>query len=85
MIFVLPQQYFAQKSFRYMGARSIVKTVQNFYSAETAKIVLIATGFALIYNLYKEVDVFALITSFIVLVIINGLSPMLFHETEGQA
>jgi len=77
VVFIIPQQYFAFKSFRYMGARAAAKTVQSFYSAESSKLLLIAMGFALVFSFYKEVDVFALMTTFIVLVLTNGIYPLL--------
>ncbi|WP_255376089.1 ATP synthase subunit I [Oleiphilus sp. HI0080] len=79
-IFIAPQQYFAYKSFRYMGARAAVKTVQSFYSAESSKLLLVAAGFALVFSFYQEADIFALMMSFIVLVIINGIAPMLLAK-----
>jgi len=77
MIFIVPQQYFAIKSFRYMGARAVFKTVQTFYRAESTKLILTACGFALVFSFYKEVDVFALMMSFSLLVIINGVSSLI--------
>ena len=79
-VFIAPQQYFAYKSFRYMGARAAVKTVQSFYSAESSKLLLVAVGFALVFSFYKEADVFALMVSFIFLVIINGIAPILLAK-----
>jgi ATP synthase protein I len=80
LIFIAPQQYFAYKSFRYMGARAAVKTVQSFYSAESSKLLLVAVGFALVFSLYKEADVFALMVSFILLVILNGIAPLMLAK-----
>ena len=80
LVFIAPQQYFAYKSFRYMGARAAVKTVQSFYSAESSKLLLVAVGFALVFSFYKEADVFALMVSFVFLVIINGIAPMLLAK-----
>lgn len=80
LIFIAPQQYFAYKSFRYMGARAAVKTVQSFYSAESSKLLMVAVGFALVFSLYKEADVFALMVSFILLVILNGIAPLILAK-----
>jgi len=79
-IFIIPQQYFAFKAFRFMGARAVTKTVQNFYSAESAKLILVAVGFALVFSFYKEADIFALMTSFVLLVFINGVTPLLVSK-----
>ena len=80
LVFIAPQQYFAFKAFRYMGASRVTKTVQNFYSAESSKQLLVAAGFALVFSFYKEADVLALMTSFIVLVIVNGVSPLMLAK-----
>ena len=80
LIFIAPQQYFAYKAFRYMGARAAVKTVQSFYSAESSKLLLVAVGFALVFSFYQEADVFSLMVSFVSLVIINGVAPLLLAK-----
>lgn len=80
LVFIAPQQYFAFKAFRHMGASRVTKTIQNFYSAESSKQLLVAAGFALVFSFYKEADVLALMTSFIVLVIVNGVSPLMLAK-----
>ena len=80
LVFIVPQQYFAFKAFRDMGATRVTKTVQNFYSAESSKQLLVAAGFALVFSFYREADVLALMTSFIILVIVNGVSPLILAK-----
>lgn len=82
-IFIIPQQYFTLKAFRYMGARSVMLTVQNFYKGESSKLILIAMGFALTFKFYKELDVSALFTTFILLVVVNGFIPLLMTQKEN--
>jgi len=81
LIFVLPQLYFALKAFRFMGATSIAKTLKNFYSGESTKLLLIAIGFALVFSFFKGVDVVALFSSFICLLVLNFLTPLLFKTS----
>jgi ATP synthase protein I len=82
-IFIIPQQYFTLKAFRYMGARSVMLTVQSFYKGESSKLLLIAIGFALTFTFYKELDVSALFAAFILLVVINGFIPLLMKQKEN--
>lgn len=82
-LFIIPQQYFTLKAFRYMGARSVMLTVQNFYKGESSKLVLIAIGFALTFKFYQEVDTLALFTAFIVLVVTNGFIPLLMRQRHS--
>lgn len=47
--------YFAWRSFRHAGARSAKQVVGGFYRGVAGKIVLIATGFVLIFSQIKPI------------------------------
>lgn len=77
LIFIFPQLYFGYKSYQDQGARSALKIVQNFYKGESGKIILIAMGFAVVFSLIKPLDYFALFFTFISVLLVNALTPML--------
>jgi ATP synthase protein I len=74
IIFVLPQLYFTLKAFMYSGARAIDKIVVSFYKGESAKIIFIVIGFALVFSFVRPIDYFALYSAFIVLLVVNCFS-----------
>lgn len=80
IIFIVAQQYFAIKAYRTTGARAVILTVQNFYKAETGKLLIIGIGFAIVFNTGKQIDVFALMTTFIIQVVANGIAPFLIRK-----
>jgi len=77
LLFTVPQLYFGIKAFLYTGARSIHKITQSFYKGESAKILLIAVGFAVVFTTVKPLDYFALYFTFIVVLALNCLTPLL--------
>lgn len=81
-IFALPQLYFGYKAYQYQGARSSLQIVQNFYKGESGKIILIASGFAIAFALVKPIDFFALYSTFIAILLMNVIIPVL---TEGKS
>ena len=72
MASVLPNAYFAIKAFRYGGARQMPQVLKSFYVGESGKIIITAAMFALVFAGIKPLNEFAVIISYI-LILITGL------------
>ena len=77
ILFAIPQLYFGYKAYQVMGARSALTIVQNFYKGESGKIIMVGTGFAIVFALVKPLDYLALFLSFIVVLFVNAFMPAL--------
>ncbi len=74
-IFAIPQLYFGVVAFLESGARSVDRVIQNFYKGESAKLILIASGFGIAFSVVKPLDVFALFFSFVAVLVLNIFLP----------
>lgn len=77
LISVIPNAYFASKVFSHAGARSVEKVVQSFYLGELIKLVLMGTGFALVFALVEPLSALAVFAGF-VLTHIAGLAGVVW-------
>lgn len=77
VLFTVPQLYFGFKAFLYSGARAIQNIVTSFYKGESTKILVIACGFAVVFNFVKPLDYFALYFTFISVLVVNCFTPYL--------
>ncbi len=68
---VLPNTYFALYAFRYQGAQRASLALRAMSRGETGKFVLTLTGFALIFSLFKAVNVLALFVSYLAMVVVS--------------
>ncbi|WP_323749970.1 ATP synthase subunit I [Marinobacter sp.] len=71
LIFVIPNAYFAHRTFRYQGARQIDVAVGNMFRAESIKLALTAIFFAAVFTLMEPVHVPALLFTFAVMVVLG--------------
>ncbi|MGI1679472.1 MAG: ATP synthase subunit I [Cellvibrionaceae bacterium] len=71
IIQILPNTYFALYAFRYQGAQSAPLALRAMSRGETGKFVLTLTGFALVFSLFKAVDISALFVSYFVMIIVS--------------
>ncbi|MBJ6136358.1 ATP synthase subunit I [Marinobacter litoralis] len=71
LIFVIPNAYFAHRTFRYQGARQIHVAVGNMFRAESIKLALTAIFFAAVFTLMEPVHVPALLFTFAVMVVLG--------------
>lgn len=65
VLVVVPQAYFAAKTFRYYGARSTGAIVRAMWSGHAGKMILTAVLFALVFTGLKSLNVAALIASYV--------------------
>lgn len=63
-VVVIPQAYFAAKTFRYYGARSTGAIVRAMWSGHAGKMILTAVLFALVFTGFKSLNVAVLIASY---------------------
>lgn len=74
---LIPNLYFASRTFRYSGARSAQKIVRSFYSGEAVKLILTALIFALCFKYLKTLNVAALFGGFIMVQLVVWITPLL--------
>ncbi|MFW9605225.1 MAG: ATP synthase subunit I [Pseudomonas sp.] len=73
----IPNLYFAYKSFRYFGARSVKAIVQSIWSGEMGKLILTAVLFALVFAGVEQVNVAALFVGYVAVLGIAASSLLL--------
>ena len=71
LIFVIPNAYFAHRTYRYQGARQMHLAVSNIFRAESIKLALTAVFFAAVFTLMEPVHVPALLFTFAVMVVLG--------------
>ena len=71
LIFVIPNAYFAHRTYRYQGARQMHLAVSNIFRAESIKLALTAVFFAAVFTLMESVHVPALLFTFAVMVVLG--------------
>ena len=64
LISLVPGSYFTFQAFRYMGARSIEKTVASIFKGEIIKLLLIGSGFGLTFKYVRPIDELAVFIGF---------------------
>lgn len=74
---LIPNLYFAYRTFQYSGARSAQKIVRGFYAGEAMKLVLTALIFALCFKYLKTLNVAAMFGGFIMVQLAVWLTPLL--------
>lgn len=74
---LIPNLYFASRTFRYSGARSAQKIVRSFYSGEAIKLIMTALIFALCFKYLKTLNVGALFGGFIMVQSVVWITPLL--------
>ena len=74
---LIPNLYFAYRTFRYSGARSAQMILRSFYSGEAIKLVMTALIFAVVFKYLKTLNVAALFGGFIMVQMAVWLTPLL--------
>lgn len=74
MISVIPNAYFAHRVFRESGARAMDNIVRNVYLGEVGKLVLAATGFALVFRLMRPLEEVFLFSGFFVIHLVGVIA-----------
>ncbi len=67
----LPSVYFFGHAYRYQGARSMPLVAKSFYKGEAGKLMLSASGFAVVFALVKPINVLALFIAFLAMVVLQ--------------
>lgn len=73
LIQICPQAWFARQAFRFAGARKVQSIVRAMYWGETGKVVLTAVLFIGTFILVRPLNVGALFSSFIAMILLQGL------------
>jgi len=71
LIQIIPQAWFARQAFRYAGARRVQSIVSAMYWGETGKVVLSAVLFTATFLLVSPLNVGALFSSFVVMILVQ--------------
>lgn len=79
MVFILPNAYFAYKTFSHGGASQAQKIVKAFYTGEAVKLVLTATLFTVVFVSIKPLDILALFVSYFLVLVSNWLMPFIIN------
>lgn len=67
LIQIVPQAWFANRAFRYSGARQVALVVRAMYQGEAGKIILTAAMFVSTFILLPKLNFLAVFSSFIVM------------------
>jgi len=85
LIFLIPNAYFAHKTFAHQGARAARQIVGAFYRGEAGKLILAAVLFALVFRFVRPLDEAALFLAFAAMLATNWLTPLILgHHHRGQ-
>ena len=71
LIQIFPQAWFARQAFRFAGARRVQSIVSAMYWGETGKVVLSAVLFTATFLLVSSLNVGALFSSFVVMILVQ--------------
>ncbi len=74
LIQIIPQAWFARQAFRYAGARRVQSIVSAMYWGETGKVVLSAVLFTATFLLVSPLNVGALFSSFVIMILVQWFS-----------
>lgn len=81
LIALLPNIYFALKTFRYFGAQSAMAITLSLWSGEMGKYVLTAALFVLVFLAIKPTDLIALFISYFIVLIVSSLGLLLVKKS----
>lgn len=71
LVAVLPQAWFAARTFRFRGARSALAVARSGYAGEMGKFLLSAVGFAAIFILLRPVDGAAVFAGYLLMLAVQ--------------
>ncbi len=80
---IIPSVLFAQKLFKYQGARAAQQIVKSFYLAEALKIFSSIALFTLVFMLI-DVAPFAFFFTYIALVMTHWFAPVFFANKQNK-
>jgi ATP synthase protein I len=83
LVNIIPNAYFANKLFKYQGARAARQIVNGFYKGEALKIVLSILLFTLVF-VFIKVNPIAFFLTYIVIVMTHWLSPWIINNKQNR-
>lgn len=81
MISLIPNVYFALKTFRYFGARSAVAITLSLWTGEAGKFILTAALFILVFLTIKPVYLMALFISYFLVLMVSSFGLLLVKRS----
>ncbi len=78
-VFILPNAYFAYKTFSHGGASQARNIVKAFYVGEAVKIILTAALFTMVFVGVKPLDVLAMFVAYFLVLVSNWLMPLIIN------
>ncbi len=82
IICLIPNAYFAYRTFAYQGAQAARKIVNSFYKAEAVKLGLTALFFGLTFKYVKPLEPLSLFMTFFIVQVVHWLAPLLMVEKQ---
>ena len=77
LIAVLPQAYFAARTFRWRGAQSAQSIARSSYAGVVGKFIFSAAGFALVFAMLRPINGLAVFAAYIVMLLIQIIGSWL--------
>lgn len=73
LIQIIPQLWFSREAFKYVGASQTQRIVSTMYRGEVGKVILTSSGFVTVFVLYSNVNIVALMATFISMILVHLL------------
>lgn len=73
LIFIIPNAYFAYYALRFRGASQAILIAKSSYQGLMGKLALSAAGFAIIFSIFKELQVFTVLLVYFLMVLLQVL------------
>ena len=77
LIAVLPQAYFAARTFRWRGARSAQSIARSSYGGVVGKFIFSAAGFAVVFVMVRPINGLAVFAAYIAMLLIQIIGSWL--------
>ncbi len=77
LIAVLPQAYFAARTFRWRGAQSAQSIARSSYAGVVGKFIFSAAGFALVFAMLRPINGLAVFAAYIAMLLIQIIGSWL--------
>jgi ATP synthase protein I len=71
LVAIVPQVFFALRTFRYRGAQSAQAMARAGYSAEVGKFVLSCAGFAMVFSLLRPIEGAAVFAGYVAMLVFH--------------
>lgn len=85
LICLVPNAWFAYRTFQFQGARAAQEIVRSFYAGEAGKLALTAIMFAGVFIGVKPLNALALFTGFCLIQLVGWLVPLLYSRTGTRS